>query len=635
MSFLLQNKFKETPPLDTVHKIRDILHGLGISTIDRWTESKVDGCYSLRVEIAGTKIGQNGKGATPEFALASAYAELMERIQNDLLYTGDYGEDVWKHGGFYYTPDERLMSIKELAEEDNPWVDRLLEIIRRKDEQIKPGSGMLSSLTARLFDFNGPADGKYELLKQWSFSLPKGCSHDFVAIPFYSLQTGELLYMPISILRAVYGSNGTCAGNTREEALLQGLSELFERHANIRIINERLTPPTIPEWYLSKYERLYSMIQQIQSMGHYRLIIKDCSLGNKLPVIAAILINLDTRTYVVKFGAHPVFEIALERTLTEMFQGRDISTAAQACRVADGFEHIDGPDNLHNILKVASGQYPEQLFYEKYSYEFFPFDDHTGRTINELLEYVVNQLVNQGYEIMIRDVSYLGFYSFQIIVPGYSEIYNFGSQRLREKRTSDAIKSIIRKLPEASDEDVEKLIRYMSYKSNWVLENSLEYSAGLPLRPESPGNQLAWDFLLAACYYKLGRFNEAYRGFRYVATNMQNIKDAHGAYYACLRDYTGALVKGIKHEEIAGFLNKFYARDILNQVVSHAGVPDKILKFHYPSLDCFNCQTCDIKNRCSYEVIKKMRLRLKEKQLENRIDQQKQAADNFVRCRTS
>ncbi|WP_347489110.1 YcaO-like family protein [Desulfoscipio sp. XC116] len=624
MSFLLRNKFKETPPLDTVYEIRNILHGLGISTIDKWTDSKVDGCYSLRVEIAGTGMGQNGKGATSEFALASAYAELMERIQNDLLYSGDYDEEVWKHCGFYYAPDERLMGIKELAREDNPWVDKLLDIIRHKDEQIKPGSGMLGSLAARLLDPDGAIGERYALLKRWSFAVPRGCGHDFVAIPFCSLRTGDLYYMPVSILRAIYGSNGTCAGNTREEALLQGLSELFERHANVRIITERLTPPTIPEWYLRRYERLYGIIRQIESKGNYKLIIKDCSLDSGFPVIASVLINLDARAYVVKFGAHPVFEIALERTLTEMFQGRDISTAAQVCRIANGFEQVGGPDNLHNILKVASGQYPEQFFSEKYSYEFTPFNDHGGETNGELLEYAISQLAGQGHEIMIRDVSYLGFHSFQIVVPGYSEIFNFGTQRLREKSTLDVVKNIIRKLPEASEEDVQKLVRYMSYKRNWALENSLEFSAGLPLKPDFPGGQSAWDFLLAACYYRLGKYNEAYRGFGYVAARMKSRNDANAAYYACLRDYAGALTRGIGDEKAIGFLNKFYTCDIWDQVMRHAGEPREILKRLYTSLNCFNCQACHASSRCSYDAIRKMRMRLKEKQLENRIDQRKQ-----------
>lgn len=627
MSLLLQNKYKEVPPLDSVHKIRGILHGLGISTIERWTDSQVAGCFSLRVEIAGTGVGQNGKGATPEFALASAYAELMERIQNDLLYTGDYDVAVWQHSGFYYAPDERHMNIKELAAEPNQWIDRLLEIIRQRDDQATTFSAMLGSVTARLFDFADTDGAKYEALKKWCFSRPSGCDHDFVTIPFLSLKTGELSYMPVSILRAIYGSNGTCAGNTQAEALLQGLSELFERHANIRIVNERLTPPTIPQWYLSKYEGLYSLIRQIENMGNYRLLIKDCSLDGEFPVLAAVLINLDTRTYVVKFGAHPVFEIALERTLTEMFQGRDISTAAQACGMAKGFEDVGGPDNLHNILKVAAGQYPEQFFCENYSYEFTPFTDLSGKTINELLEYVIGQLVNQGYEIMIRDVSYLGFSSFQVIVPGYSEIFNFGSQRLRERKSLDVIRDIMRKLPEATDEEVAKLVRYLSYKRNWILENNLEYTTGLPIKQKLPGGELSWDFLLAACYYKLCRFKEAYRGFRYVATSMLNNNDAQAAYYACLRDYAGALMGGMKQAEVVGFLNNFYAPDILDQVNRQAGVPQEILKLIYKSLPCFDCPACDDKTSCSYDVIREMRLRLKEKQLANRIDQQRLAAN--------
>lgn len=623
MEFLSQNRYKEIPPLDTVQKIRSILHGLGIYTIERWTDSKVDGCYSLRVEISGTGIGQNGKGSTPEFALASAYAELMERVQNDLAYTGDYDQGVWEHCGYYQAPDERLMSTRELADEDNPWVDTLLKLFRQKDDENIPGSGLLNSVAARLFSSDAAREAACESLKLWSFSKPAGCKHDFVCIPFYSLKTDRLYYMPVSVLRAIYGSNGTCAGNTPEEALVQGLSELFERHANVNIINNRLTPPSIPDWYLSKFERLYGVIRLIESMGNYRVIVKDCSLGSGFPVIASILIDLNSRNYVIKFGAHPVFEIAFERSLTEMFQGRDISTAVKACRISAGFEDVARPHNLHNILKVASGQYPAEFFSENCDSEFTPFHENAGKSNRELLEFAVNKLIDKGYDIMIRDVSFLGLCSFQIVVPGYSEVFNFGTQRLREKKTLDSVKKIIRRLPAASEGDVEKLVRYLFFKRDWILENSLDFNSGLPLKPDVPGSGLGLDFLLAVCCYRLGRLEEAYRGFRYVAAYMKRTNDNEADYYACLRDYVGAVLKGFSPEDAMGFLNKFYTADILDRVASHIGKPHEVLKQLYTSLDCFNCDSCPAKKRCSYKVVRNVKLKLKERYLENRIDQRK------------
>ncbi|HBV99323.1 MAG: hypothetical protein JL50_06300 [Peptococcaceae bacterium BICA1-7] len=622
-------RYKEIPPLDTVSKVRGILHGLGIATIEKWTDSGVDGCQSLRVEIAGTGLGQNGKGATPAYALASAYAELMERMQNDLLYTGDYDEETWKYGGFFYAPDERLMSIEELSEEDNPWVDKLLELIRQKDDQIKPGSGTLSLIGARLFHPEGEKGGKYEALKKWRFSVPPGCSHDFVAVPFYSLKTAQLCYMPVSVLRAIYGSNGTCAGNNREEALLQGLSELFERNSNIKIIRDKLTPPAIPDWYCRRYKRLYDIKEQIESTGDYRLIFKDCSLGSGFPVVASVLINLNTQSYAVKFGAHPDFEIALERTLTEMFQGRDISSASQNCHISGGFESTGAPDNLHNLLKVASGQYPEEFFAGKSSYEFTPFIDYKEKTNAGLLEYTTGLLAKKGLDIMVRDVSFLGFCSYQVVVPGFSEVFNFGTLRFREKSSLDAVRQILRKLPAASGDELEKLVRYLTYKRNWFLENTLEYNAGLPLKPFFPGGGLAADLLLAACCYRLGMFAEAHRGFSYVAARMRGAGKDEAVFYACLRDYAGAVKRGAGTEEAVGLLKEFYNQDILDQVVRYAGDPQEIIKQLYSSLDCYECRLCPAVSSCSYDLIRKMRIRLKDKYQENRIDQLQAGFDHI------
>lgn len=78
--------YKDARPMDTVERIKGILDEYGIRTVVTWGESNVPNCYSLRVNIEGTRVGTNGKGVTKEFALASGYGEFMERLQQGLIW---------------------------------------------------------------------------------------------------------------------------------------------------------------------------------------------------------------------------------------------------------------------------------------------------------------------------------------------------------------------------------------------------------------------------------------------------------------------------------------------------------------------------------------------------------------------
>ena len=83
---LLDAIYKDSSPERTVEKIKEILNSYGITVVEgQWTESGIEHCYSIRLTVAGTSFGSNGKGLTKEFALASAYGELMERMQLGLF----------------------------------------------------------------------------------------------------------------------------------------------------------------------------------------------------------------------------------------------------------------------------------------------------------------------------------------------------------------------------------------------------------------------------------------------------------------------------------------------------------------------------------------------------------------------
>lgn len=71
MSNLQEMRYKETRPEKTVKRIKEILKKYGVEVEENWGKKSSVGTHSLRLCIKGTNIGQNGKGMTKEFAMAS------------------------------------------------------------------------------------------------------------------------------------------------------------------------------------------------------------------------------------------------------------------------------------------------------------------------------------------------------------------------------------------------------------------------------------------------------------------------------------------------------------------------------------------------------------------------------------
>ena len=124
MNSLKQMRYKDEEPKNTVRKLKEILKDNGIKVEENWVKKSSVGTYSLRLCIKGTNLGQNGKGMTKEFAEASAYAEFFERYQNGILVFRP--EKPTKELPFTYSADEKETSIKELATEENTFIDKII-----------------------------------------------------------------------------------------------------------------------------------------------------------------------------------------------------------------------------------------------------------------------------------------------------------------------------------------------------------------------------------------------------------------------------------------------------------------------------------------------------------------------------
>jgi len=582
---LIDTKFKDSLPEETVNQIQKILDGVGTRTKVTWLDSQVKGCYSNRIELQGSAAGQNGKGMTKEFALASGYAELMERIQTGYFYVGNQDKELEVSHGFTCIPEECYLSIDEILDRDEKWLDKLYHAVSEKSKEYFTKRSFLELLAYR----------KYAITEK-----------EFVGIPFYNLKSGERAVIPKTALEDYYATNGTCAGNSPTEAIVQGLSEIVERHHNLKIHNECIAPPTIPNDYLKKFHVIYGVISSIRENKRYELAIKDCSLGTGFPVVASLLIDKEKQTYIVKFGAHPVFEIALERSMTELFQGRNLENAAAVSGVLYKPEDAVKADIVHNVLKNATGKYHYRFFEENAENPFIPFEDRSGMSNEQLYQYAVNFFNEKGYEIYIRNASYLGFYTFQIIVPSYSEIHNNGILRLKEKSAQEKAVHTVFHLSDATEKECKNLITYIKYKENFALENTLSFLVKLPLKLPNDVRGTYFIYLLACL--KLKNYKEAIRICGIILCFPLQMNEAE--YLRCMAMYL-TLLEEDRDGNMIAVLNQFFDPSVVDAVTVDLEDLDRMIKKYGFTCNDYQCSKCENNLFCDYEKVKDMILKLK------------------------
>ncbi len=588
-------KYKDQSPEKTVKQITKILEDLGIQTHLEWYSKGVFGCFSNRVTIDGTTIGTNGKGTSEAYAKASAYAELMERLQNDMTYLGKHDKEVLRHKGVWFSHDEVIQSAHDMVSEDNAFYDVF-------------------------FARNGcrNATDKLAALKQWDFGMT-GKNDEYVCVPFLSVKKREATYLPIGFCQSIYASNGMCAGNTMEEALVQGVSEILERHACKALIYDGITPPDVPDEYVSQFGDLYGIIQKIRSKGHYKVIIKDCSLGKGYPVTAAIIIDQTKGTFGVKFAAHPVFSIALERTLTEALQGKSLDEFTSLNRIGDS-KQVMHRDNILNIFKTGTGYYPAELLGRTPHYPFAPPAKPANTSNKDMLTSLLQTVMDDGGDVLIRDVSFMGFPSYYVIVPGMSEMFMVDRLRSKEQHTLLYISNMLNRLPEASEEELELLVNMSLLKHNSIIENQIGVFLGRPFSGTLPGGEYATQFLLFACLYQLNRLQEAYDVIKTLKGLFRDTEQA--AYYNAVTTFVKFEVKGVPEDDRLPLLVDLYGEFMGERVFQQFAAKENVIRNLYPKFNCWDCDDCESVDICRYPETANVHKKLREQALESQIKQE-------------
>ncbi len=121
------------------------------------------------------------------------------------------------------------------------------------------------------------------------------------------------------------------------------------------------------------------------------------------------------------FGAHPKFEVALERTVTELLQGRALDSLNDFPHPTFDIDDAAEPQNLETHFIDSSGVVPWDMFAEEPDYAFteWNIEGSSEDEFNELCRIIHGV----DLQIYIADYQHLGLDCCRILVPGMSEVY--------------------------------------------------------------------------------------------------------------------------------------------------------------------------------------------------------------------
>jgi ribosomal protein S12 methylthiotransferase accessory factor len=380
---------------ETITNMSGLIESLGIKIeIAAW-RNIVPHVWSVHIRDADSPMCYtNGKGATKDAALCSALGEYLERMSNNYFYNDYYlGEERAKAQFVHYATEKWFKPGPNDSIPEGLMDDRFMEIFDC-DHALK---------ASHLVDTNSGA-------------IERG----ICALPFVRQSDQETVHIPANLIGNIFVSNGMSAGNTLYEARVQCLSEIFERAVKKQIILEEFTLPDVPKAVIERFPKIAAGIAKLEAQG-FPVFVKDASLGGKFPVMCVAIMNPKTGGAFASFGGHPKFEVALERSLTELMQGRSFEGLNDVPPPTFNQFAIREPNNMVEHFIDSTGVVSWKFFGQAADYEFSDWN-FAGSTEQEY-QYLMGILRDLDKEVYIADYEDLGANACRILVPGYSEIY--------------------------------------------------------------------------------------------------------------------------------------------------------------------------------------------------------------------
>ncbi len=446
---------KNAPLEESIAKMRTVLTAVGCEMNFSEQKHPLQNCYSVNLTSveAPKHIYSNGKGIVADASLASALGEYIERLQTNNFFID------------FYMPSRKQYPDEVAFEFGGAYLSDALHKIYNPHAELGH---------EELVDFNSDYEDK------------------IVALPFIKYSSKEKVYIPYNILSNLYVSNGLATGNTPREAQVQALSEIFERYAKIEIIKNGYSLPKFPHAEIEKFEKVNRDVLALRELG-YIVEVLDASLGGIFPVTAISLINPKNSTLFVSFGAHPILEVSLERTMTELMQGRSLENLDTFEVPTFDMSIVSDSFNLESHFVDSNGKLGFGFLRSKNSFEFSPCQ-YNGTTSEDEHAFLMQILEKMGKESYLREYDYLGFYSCQMIVPSVSEVYPIEDLVYNNKNVGKFIRDMVLNFRDYDPQDILMSIEQLEDSLNMekyigvILENNFtmrEFKAQIHLLDEN------------------------------------------------------------------------------------------------------------------------------------------------------
>lgn len=553
---------KDSSPEKTIVNIKKILqdHKINIVTCEKKGSTLF---YSCRIEIEGTHYGTNGKGVTENAALASAFGEFMERLQ----------------AGFLMSATTKTLDLRD---------DSIIESDYSNEYIIS----LVKKLFNSIYDLSND-DKLYSLIDL----MPQYNKMS----DYYNVFTKSVLKLPETFIKSLSGSNGLCAGNTPEEALCQGICEIFERIALKEIFYSKLTIANIPREYYEKTESI-KLINFIENKN-YICIVKDLTLNGKLPVVGLIIIDPSRTKCQLGIGSDLNFDIALQRCITEVFQGKELNLAYplhmkpifdlnihDSCLRKLSNESI--PLEIMKQLICGDGIVPLQLLFdqENTNRKFLNIFNNTTISNKNCLNQLLKVVKSNNYELYIKDFSIYGFPTYQVFIPNKSSPYvslenalnkMITAQKLRNSLTKESINYI----------EVLNCIKIINDNGAYSTDFDVSSILGIAYSEDMPSDTHLIEILLLV---KLEKYADAYNTYN------KYFSKAPDTPYILL--YLNSLMNDTQLEVEHLFMNidnkrALAALDKFKQNLNKLDI-----------LNCYECISCLKKDICLYHIVKDIRI---------------------------
>lgn len=488
-------------------------------------------CGDDAVALTGTKK-QMGKGASPLQAEASACMELAERFS---------------FFSFKNNPDNFLSGdYKTMIHEGYPVLD-------------------LSYLLASVHDTHSSVALLEELLDnipmQWVWGT--------------NVSTQSEVLIPFSWFFAINEFNGPSAGNTYEEAALQGICEVVERHVCSLVNSRKKATPKIDAASLRDPVAI-GLIEKFRS-NDIDLYLNDFTLDTGICTVAALAIDRSTfpakSEIVYTAGTTPDPQKALIRAVTEVAQlAGDFNTDAKY--IASG---LPKPLAMAEVAYITDS--PVNITIAEMA-------DLSNDNIKTEVENCIGALRNIGLDVLMIDVTHKDLHipALYTIVPGAhfrerSMINDVGlfSAKLLVELVRDP------NLLEQKLEQMESLLPNAYYLEFYRGRNYFEiglfepavkhFTRALAMQPETEDLPYIYSYM-GSCLKDLGRYDEAIEILFKGLQEDEERADLHNSLGVCFFKLD-RYEKAISHFHRAVTINPASAIDYANLGVNYSKIGKK------------------------------------------------------------